>query len=354
MSGFDRARPLWRAVVLEGLPEGHSAIVMKFHHAITDGVGGVRLQLELLDVEPDAPERPMPPPPEVHVLTQSERFVDAALHESRRQLGILKRSAPSALSGALHAVERPSRSLQSAGELASSVARALRPVANPMSPLMTGRSLSYRFETLTIPLDRSKKAAKRIGGTLNDAFVGGVARGLHHYHLRHGVECDTLRMGIPINIRNAATANVAGNAFVPARIELPIDQDDPTDTMRDVHRLVADARAERANDLVAPLANVLNRLPTTATTALFGSMVKSIDFSTSNVPGPPFPVYLGGAEMLAQFPFGPLAGAGMNVTLLSYQNDLNIGVNVDPAAIPDTALMIECLRVGFDEILALA
>ncbi|HKY14992.1 MAG TPA: wax ester/triacylglycerol synthase domain-containing protein [Microthrixaceae bacterium] len=354
MSGFDRARPLWRAVVLEGLAEGRSAIVMKFHHAITDGVGGVRLQLELLDLEPDAPERPMPPPPEVHVLTQSERFVDAALHESRRQLGILKRSAPSAFSGALHAMEQPSRSVQSAGELASSVARALRPVANPMSPLMTGRSLSYRFETLTMPLDRCKKAAKRVGGTLNDAFVGGVARGMHHYHLRHGVECDILRMGIPINIRNAATANVAGNAFVPARIELPIDQDDPNDTMRDVHRLVAEARAERANDLVAPLANVLNRLPTTATTALFGSMVKSIDFSTSNVPGPPFPVYLGGAEMLAQFPFGPLAGAGMNVTLLSYQNDLNIGVNLDPAAIPDTALMIKCLRVGFDEILALA
>ena len=101
---------------------------------------------------------------------------------------------------------------------------------------------------------------------------------------------------------------------------------------------------EPANDLVEPLSRLLNRLPTTAVTALFGSMVKAVDFTTSNVPGAPFPVYLGGAKMESQFPFGPLAGAALNITLLSYQNDLNIGIASDPAAVPDPEVLVTSLQ----------
>jgi WS/DGAT/MGAT family acyltransferase len=353
MSGFDRARPLWRAVVVEGLQGGQSGLILKIHHSITDGVGGVKLQLELLDLEPDAPERELPEPPEVHVLNQAERFIDAFQHERRRQLGILKRLAPGALGGAAKALTDPAGTISSTGELVASVGRVLRPASHPLSPLMTERSLSSRFETLTVPLDRSKKAAKVAGGTLNDAFVGGVARGLYRYHLRHGVDVDVLRMAMPINVRSSDLENVAGNAFVPARLELPIDQEDPVETMRQIHQLVDEARHERANELVEPLSNLLNRLPTSALTALFGTMVKSVDFTTSNVPGAPFPVYLAGAKLLSQFPFGPLAGAGLNISLLSYQNDLNIGINIDPAAVPDTEVLMESLREGFDDILNL-
>lgn len=354
MSGFDRARPLWRAVVVEGLENKYSAIIMKLHHAITDGVGGMKLQLELLDMEPDAAEREMPPPPEVHVMNQSERFVDAFDHERRRQLGIIKRSATGVGSTVSSVLSDPVGSVGSSGELAASIGRVLRPVSHPMSPLMTGRSLSSRFDTLTVPLDRAKLAAKVGGGKMNDAFVGGVARGLYKYHVLHGIDCDELRMAIPISVRTNAMENVAGNAFVPARIELPIDIEDPVEHMQAIRAMVENARDEPANQLVEPLSNVLNRLPTTAVTALFGSMVKSVDFTTSNVPGAPFPVYLAGAKMISQFPFGPMAGAALNITLLSYQNDLNIGVNSDPAAVPDPALLLDCLRQGFDDILDLA
>lgn len=353
MSGFDRARPQWRATVVEGLTGGQSALIMKLHHAITDGVGGMKLQLELLDVERDAPERELPPLPDVHVMSQPERFVDAFQHLQRRQLGIVKRSAGAVPAGVLSAIGDPAGAMSSTTELVSSVGRVLRPATHPLSPLMTGRSLSYRFDTVTLPLDQMKKAAKRAGGKLNDAFVGGVARGLHLYHDRHGVDCEELRMAIPISVRTAEMEDVAGNAFVPARLEIPIDIDDPIELMAEMRSLVGGARAEPANELVDPLSNILNRLPTTAITALFGSMVKSVDFTTSNVPGAPFPVYLGGARMVAQFPFGPLAGAALNITLLSYQNDLNIGINADPEAVPDGRVLHECLVQGFDDILAL-
>jgi len=354
MSGFDRARPLWRAVVVEGLPGKKSALIMKVHHAITDGVGGMRLQLELLDLTPDAPEREMPPEPEIHVLSQPERFADAFDHQTRHQLGMARRLAGGVLGGAASALTDPLGTLSAGSDLASSVGRVLRPASHPMSPLMVGRSLSSRFDVITVPLDEAKAAAKRAGGKLNDAFVGGVARGLYKYHLAHGIDCDELRMAIPINVRNAENENVAGNAFVPARLELPIDAEDPIDTMKQIHALVDGARMEPANDLVEPMANLLNRLPTTAVTALFGSMVKAVDFTTSNVPGAPFDVYLGGARMEAQFPFGPLAGAALNITLLSYRNDLNIGIASDPAAVPDPDVLVKSLQAGFDEILGVA
>jgi hypothetical protein len=219
---------------------------------------------------------------------------------------------------------------------------------------MTGRSLSTRFDVLTLKLDETKRAAKAGGGKLNDAFVGGVARGLYLYHLAHGIDCDMLRMAIPISVRTPEMENVAGNAFVPARIELPVDAEDPRETMRQVRELVQHARVEPANDLIEPLASIINRFPTSTVTALFGSMVKTVDFTTSNVPGAPFPIYLAGARVLSQFPFGPLAGAALNITLLSYQNDLNIGITSDPAAVPDPDVLIASLEKGFDEILSVA
>ncbi len=103
--------------------------------------------------------------------------------------------------------------------------------------------------------------------------------------------------------------------------------------MKVVRDLVGRARAEPALALTEPLANVLNRLHPDITTGIFGSMLRGVDFVTSNVPGPPFPIYLAGARVVSQFPFGPMAGAAANITLLSYVDDLNIGINTDPAAV---------------------
>ena len=99
---------------------------------------------------------------------------------------------------------------------------------------------------------------------------------------------------------------------------------------------------------------MLNRLPTTVVTQIFGTMMKGLDFQASNVPGAPVPVYLHGVQVQSIVPFGPLAGAASNVTLLSYQNDLNIGINVDPVAVPDTDVFLRSIRSAYDEILGLA
>ncbi len=230
----------------------------------------------------------------------------------------------------------------------------LAPAFEPLSPIMKSRSLSSRFDHLTISLSDLKSAARAAGGKLNDAFVGAVAGGLRSYHAHHGVDVDALRMGMPINIRDAASAVAGGNQFVPARFNVPTNIGDPCERMAAIRELVLAQRAEPALGFVEPMAGLLTRLPSRMTTQLFGSMLKGVDFTTSNVPGAPMDVFLAGARIEAQFPFGPLSGAALNITLMSGPEEVYIGVNTDPAAVPDPEVLVGCLQEGFDEILKLA
>jgi diacylglycerol O-acyltransferase len=352
MQGFDRARPLWETTVIEGLQDGKSAVIMKLHHAITDGVGGIKIAMHLFDLAREGGDKgPMPQAPAPQSWGQLQRMVDAAQHERRRQLGVARRSVRMVAGGLASVASDREGTLDRLRETIASVGRMLAPATSPLSDVMTGRSLSVRFDTLRLPLADLKAAAKRSGGKLNDAFVAGVAGGLRQYHLRHGSSVEALRMTMPINIRNAETDNLAGNQFAPARFAVPIDIDDPAERMQAIRRLVGEARGEPALGLAEPLSAVLYRLPASASTGLFGSMLKGVDFVTSNVPGVPLPVFLAGARMEAQFPFGPMSGSAANITLLSYLDEIQIGINLDPAAITDGDVFVECLRDGFDEVM---
>lgn len=353
MQGFDRARPLWEFVVVEGLEGDRAAIIQKVHHAITDGVGGMQMVMTMIDLErePEASDEELPPAPVPEVLGPVKRTVDAIGHVRRRNLGIARRAGGNLAAAASTALSAPGSVVAGLGATAGSVGRLLAPTPTPLSPIMTGRSLSFRFQALTFPLPDLKAAAKAAGGTLNDAFVAAVAGGLRRYHERHGADVEALRMTMPINIRTEGTADLAGNQFVPARFTIPVAVDDPAEHMQIIHELVDQQRREPANALVEPLAIVLNRLPTTAVTALFGAMIKGSDFTTSNVPGAPIPIYIAGAQVEAMIPFGPLAGVALNVTLLSNLDEVHVGVNSDMAAVPDPEVLLECLQESFEAVL---
>jgi diacylglycerol O-acyltransferase len=215
---------------------------------------------------------------------------------------------------------------------------------------MTGRSLSARFDVVSAPLSELKAAAKKADGRLNDAFVAAIAGGLARYHERRGAPVEALRMSMPINIRAADSEVMGGNQFVPARFSVPMNIADPLERMRQVRELVATQRAEPALAFTEAVAGILNRLPTGITTQVFGGMLKGMDFVTSNVPGAPIPVYLAGAQVEANYALGPLSGAAINATLLSHLDDVFVGINSDPAAVPDPELLVECLEEGFAEV----
>jgi WS/DGAT/MGAT family acyltransferase len=356
MQGFDRARPLWELVVVDGLADGRAACILKLHHAITDGIGVIRIAMVLFDLERhrDVDTSPLPDLPELHVMNRLERLRDAFDHERRRQAGILRRLVPNVVGGIRDVTQDPTGRARRTGEIAASLARMLAPANGPMSPIMTGRSLSVRLDTMSLPLPDAKAAAKRAGGRLNDFFIAGVLGGLRDYHERQGELPEFLRMSMPISIRDERTADVAGNWFVPTRFPILLQLRDPAERIRAVTALVGQVRAEPALSLVDPFASVLKRIPNFLATGLFGSLGRSVDFVTSNVPGIPVPFYLAGAQMLSQFPFGPRTGAAVNITLLSYVDQLHIGVNIDPAAVPDHELLQACLPDSFDELLKLA
>jgi diacylglycerol O-acyltransferase / wax synthase len=352
MSSFDLARPLWQMVVIDGMADDKAAVVVKLHHTITDGIGGVKLGMQLFDLEevPSLDPGPRPEAPPVHVMSQFERVVDAWNHEQRQGFELATRLIPAAAGTLAQLAFQPGPTIRRAGEVAGSLARLLAPANKPLSPIMTGRSLSVDLDVLSVPLADAKSAAKAAGGRINDFFIAGVLGGLRRYHDRHHASPEFLRMGMPISLRPAGSADAGGNQFVPTRFLVPLQIDDPAERMRLLHELVASQRAEPALQMVDGVSLVTRRLPKIAQIGVLGGLLRTVDVVTSNVPGVPIPLYLAGAKMEAQYPFGPRSGAAVNVTLLSYLDGLFVGVNTDPAAVPDQADFMACLRDGFDEV----
>ncbi|MDZ7733043.1 MAG: wax ester/triacylglycerol synthase family O-acyltransferase [Acidimicrobiia bacterium] len=168
MQGFDRARPLWEAVIVEGLAGGRAAVIQKIHHAITDGVGGIRLQMALLDLERDADEEPTEgdaPDSSAAPLGEVGRAVDALTYELQQALRSLSGTLVGSMRTLRSGATDPIGLLRRGTDLASSTARLLRPVTHPLSPVMTGRSLSVHFETATYDLEATKTAAHVVGGS---------------------------------------------------------------------------------------------------------------------------------------------------------------------------------------------
>jgi diacylglycerol O-acyltransferase len=352
MAGFDRSRPLWEYTLVEGLEGGRAAMVMKVHHSMTDGVGGMKLLLMLFDFEREpADPGPLDGVEAIPTFTATDLVIKSLGHRRRRVVGMAQRAVVDAAHGAGALARHPRASIGQAAEVGGSVARYLAPATTPHSHIMRARTLARSLGTLDVSLDDLKRAGKAVGGSLNDAFVAGVVGGLARYHEFHGEEVDDLRMVMPINVREASAA-LGGNHFTPARFLVPLTIKDPAERIVALGVLARQIREEPAVQLTDALAGILNQLPTTITTAVFGSMLKGADFVTSNVPGAPFPIYSGGAELQRMYPFGPLSGAAMNVTLLSHCGTCNIGVNVDAVAVPDIGVLIHCLEDSFADVVA--
>jgi hypothetical protein len=213
---------------------------------------------------------------------------------------------------------------------------------------MTERSLVRAVSTHTVSLPRLRSAAHAVDVALNDAFVAGVAGGLRRYHERHGVSVDELHLTMPISLRTDDDGP-GGNRITLQRFDIPVGEADPALRMTEIHRRVAQVRAERSLPLTQLIAGALNLLPR----FVLGEVLLHVDVLASDVPGVPVPVYLGGAAVTEQYAFGPTIGSAVNVTLLSYVDTCAFGVDVDTAAIPDPEVFHACLVEGFDEVLAL-
>jgi WS/DGAT/MGAT family acyltransferase len=352
---FDRSRPLWEFTLIEGLEDGRAAMLQKVHHTITDGVGGLKLSLSMVDFEPD----PAP--------NDDDNDADVvALHDDPPRtspLDVLRgavtdatargvNAAGQALSVtghvATHPQELPGRVVDGA-RLATSMRRQLLVTDRARSDVLAGRSLRRRYEVQTLSLPAMKRAAVAFGGTVNDLYVTGLTGALRKYHVRHGSDCVELRMAMPVNTRTSG--DTAPNRFSPARVLVPLVPDDPVERFAVVQERLAGAKSEAALNAVDALAGVVSVLPTSLLVGLARSQVRTIDFAASNLRGSPVPLYLGGARIVANYPLGPRTGAALNITVLSYCDELHMGINLDPAAIDDVDGLMDDVAKSFAELL---
>ena len=352
---FDRDRPLWEMALVQGWDGDRSAVIIKLHHAITDGVGGMAMAASLFDLTraPAAPLGAMPPEPSGNVLglpgrvINGTRFAVSATYQRGRAL----------TGGAIGLVERvaadPGESVVSGAAFAQSVARLLAPANEPLSPLMHGRSLSVQLAVIQVPFTPFKAAAKTVGGTLNDTYMAAIGGGVAAYHEAHNAPCEYLRVNMPVNMRTSSD-DTAGNRWVPARFPMPIDSGDPATRIKRLAPLLMQARKEPALVVSDTIYRLLTALPQSAATSVAAGMMKGCDLAITNVPGPPIALYASGAQVEAIVPFAPKAGAAANVGLMTYNGTAYIGINIDTRAIPDPEVFIECIRAAFDEVLAIA
>jgi diacylglycerol O-acyltransferase / wax synthase len=347
---FDRVRPLWQFVIVEGLQGGKAALIEKLHHTITDGERGVQLSLEFLDFDRDAPEpAPIdpdtletldpPPPPNA-----TEALRDLVMGSLRLPLGVL-RQVRELLADPL--------SLPDAGTAAAATLRGvvsqLSDTERARSPLWTERSLRRRVEVARAPFRETKDAAKRLGGTLNTAFLTAAADAAARYHVEKGAPVESLRASMAVSTR---TEDSGANAFSLVRVLVPTGEMPIAERFEAIREATTVAREQSAAAGLDTLAAITMALPTTLVTRLARQQAQTVDFATSNVRGAPVPMYAAGAQLLENYPVGPLAGVAYNLTLLSYLGSLDMGINIDTAAVDDPDLLARCLERSFAELLA--
>ncbi len=204
IDAFDRDRPLWELTLVEGLEDGEAALIVKFHHCLSDGVGGMRM----LEVIAD-PQReplylgPMPPAPPGDTPDQLAQVTGAVGAMAAQLTGLARRGAEAAIPALIRSARNPFGLARDTATMARSVHRMAAPSSGVMSPVMRDRSMTRHPAMMEISLDALKKAAKTADGTVNDAYLAVVTGGLRRYHESHGATVEYLRAVIPISLRTA-------------------------------------------------------------------------------------------------------------------------------------------------------
>jgi hypothetical protein len=185
---------------------------------------------------------------------------------------------------------------------------------------------------------------------VNDLFVCGAAGAAGSYHREKGEPVDELRMAMPISTRTDKGSG--GNAFTPTRMLVPVGIEDPEVRFAAIRDAINVTKGERAVGMASSVAGILSPLPNQLLTRFARQQVGTVDFTTSNVRGAPFALFVGGAKLEGNYPVGPMAGTAFNLTTLSYAGNLDMGCMIDAAAIDDPELLKACLGRSYDELLA--
>lgn len=349
---FDRTRPLWQFVVIEGLSDGRAVLIEKLHHTIADGEGSVQLSLQFFDFERDAPE-PTPIAVDTDDGDSTGHLVSADLWRDLLA-GSLK--VPVAFVKQIRDLLADPSSFSTTSAATMETVKALvgqmTDIEPAKSPLWVHRSLRRRLDVLQIPFHQTRDVSRALGGTLNTALLTAASDAAGRYHRALGAPVEHLRASMAVSTRKMNGDDGATNAFSLARMLVPTGEMPVRDRFAIVDQLCREAGTGSASLALGAIATLSGTLPTAVITRLARLQSQTVDFATSNVKGTPLPVFVAGAEILSNYPVGPLGGVAFNLTLLSHVGSLDMGLNMDAGAIEEPELLFESLSGAFQDLLA--
>lgn len=369
---LDRARPLWESYVIEGFPDQRFAVLTKVHHATVDGASGVELLTLMLDQDPagdDLPPaedtwEPDPAPSDNEMLLRGlgglvRKPGRAVLLSARtaRDLGRSTRNPAlvaaanqvrSGLRGPLGAVLNIGRDrgpdVEAVGPLPS--------LSPPRTPFNAPISAHRRFAFRSVPLQRIKDIKGALGATVNDVVMAVCAGGLRTWLEDHDALPDSpLVAMIPVSVRTGEEAERWTNRVSAIFASLPVDEADPLERVRRVHEGMVDAKGlfdavpgESLTDFSQFPPPAVFALAMRTATRLTGRFGTPVNLVISNVPGPRHPLYAAGAELLHYYPVSTIVdGQGLNVTVQSYLDTLDIGLVSCRELVPDLWNLVDAM-----------
>jgi diacylglycerol O-acyltransferase / wax synthase len=348
---LDRDKPLWEIWVVEGVEGGRFALLAKTHHALVDGISGVDIVSILFDTSPE-PAAPADP---------GERWLPRPLPTRAQLLAEAMLERATVPQEAVRSVRRvfraPRRVLDGVREAAVGVGAMAWTGLNPAPSTPYNRSIGphRRFTWVRAELDDVKAIKNALGGTVNDVMLATVAGALGRHLRARGQSTDGLELKamVPVSVRSDLERGALGNQVAAMMARLPVWCDDPVARLDVVREELA--HLKRGGQAVG--AQVLTEMTGFAPPTVMGqaarlmSRQRFFNLVVTNVPGPQFPLYLLGREMLDPFPMVPLAkNQGLGVALMSYNGRINFGLVGDYDLLWDLDDLADAVRESLVEL----
>jgi diacylglycerol O-acyltransferase len=348
---LDRSKPLWELWFVQGLEDDRFAIISKTHHSLVDGVSGIDLATVLFDVSPIPPERsevpewtPNPEPSQAQLVAEGVKGL------VRRPFGIGR--------NALSAASHPERTLERVREAAEGLGEVAWANLNPApeTPLNVEIGSHRRIFWVRTELEQFKAIKNSLGGTVNDVVLAVVTGALGRWLRTRGVRTEglELRAQVPVSIRADDERNRLGNRITVMRAPLPVYARDPIDRLRIVREAMEGLKESKQALGAQVIAGLEDFAPPTIL-----SMASRMNWSTrlfnlivTNVPGPQFPLYMQGRELLEVVPVAFLPdNYALTVAALSYNGALDFSLLGDYDAMHDIEQLGQYLEEALEELL---
>ncbi len=340
---LDRGRPLWETWAIEGLSGDRFALISKTHHCMVDGASGMGLMERLFSMKPE------------YELSEAPRFVPRPMPSSmelwregwRRRLDLPGR----ALRGLREFVEES----DDLGDEILSRLKAVRDLAKmklvPASDTpINGPVGPHRiFDWLELSLADFKAVRRARDCSINDVVLTTVTGAVRELMTLRQVRPESLdfRVSAPVNVRPKGDAEKLGNHVSSWIVPLPLDEAEPLEQLRRVHATTQGLKDSHQAAGVEMMTALHEWIPFDIQGASTGTQ----NMLVTNVPGPPFPLYLLGAEMCGLYAQAPLIeNIGLAVSVISYNGRLGFGFNADYDRVPDLGQFARAMRRSFERL----